>query len=279
MPVEPDFASGPAAEFIRAHTRVCAPPLIPEVALYLSGDEPVGLWEETETETGRTDLPPPFWAYPWAGGIALARYLLDHRDLVAGRVVLDLAAGSGLVAVAAGLAGAARVYANDIDPMAAAAIALNGAVNATGVTVIASDLITPRPAARVGSDATVTADPDAAANAGRAAAGPAVTADFGMTADLGMTADTDAASGPGAGLALGADLVLVGDAFYERRMAHRMLAFLRQAQAAGARVLVGDPGRTYLPADGLRAVASYAVPAWAGLEDTDVKHTTVWELW
>jgi predicted nicotinamide N-methyase len=254
MPVKPDFATGPAAEFIRTHTRVCAPPLIPEVALYLSGDEPVGLWEETESETGRTDLPPPFWAYPWAGGIALARYLLDHRDLVAGRVVLDLAAGSGLVAVAAGVAGAARVFANDIDPMAAAAIALNAEVNATGVTVMASDLITPRPA-RADGDPAAAADPATAAGPGAAEPG-----------------------GPGAGLALGADLVVVGDAFYERRMAHRMLAFLRQAQAAGARVLVGDPGRTYLPSDGLRAVASYAVPAWAGLEDTDVKQTTVWEL-
>jgi predicted nicotinamide N-methyase len=243
-----DFAAGPAAEFIRAHTRVCAPPLIPEVSLYLSGDEPVGLWEETESETGRTDLPPPFWAYPWAGGLALARYLLDHRDLVTGRVVLDLAAGSGLVAVAAGLAGATRVFANDIDPMAAAAIALNSAVNDIPVTVIARDLITPGPVT-----------------------GP-------VTGPVPGPSPGSPGPSPGASLALGADLVVVGDAFYERRMAHRMLAFLRQAQAGGARVLVGDPGRSYLPADGLRAVASYAVPVWAGLEDTDVKQTTVWEL-
>jgi predicted nicotinamide N-methyase len=269
--VKPDFATGPAAEFIRAHTRVCAPPLIPEVALHLSGDEPIVLWEETESETGRADLPPPFWAYPWAGGIALARYLLDHRELVTGRVVLDLAAGSGLVAVAASLAGAARVYANDIDPMAAAAIALNGEANATGVTVIASDLVTPRPAVRAVSGSAATADP-------AAAAGPSAAAGLSVPGGPGMAADPAAAGGPAAGLALGADVVLVGDAFYERRMAHRMLAFLRQAQAAGARVLVGDPGRTYLPADGLRAVASYAVPAWAGLEDTDIKQTTVWEL-
>jgi predicted nicotinamide N-methyase len=250
VPPAQDFASGPAADFIRGHTRVSAPPLIPEVALHLSGDEPVGLWEQTESETGRTDLPPPFWAYPWAGGIALARYLLDHRDVAAGRVVLDLAAGSGLVAVAAGLAGAARIFANDIDPMAAAAIALNCRVNSTAATVIASDLITPAGV----SDAAADGSPASGGSPGAACAGPA------------------------AGLALGADLVVVGDAFYERRMAHRMLAFLRQAQAAGARVLVGDPGRTYLPADGLRAVASYAVPVWAGLEDTDVKQTTVWEL-
>jgi predicted nicotinamide N-methyase len=212
-----DFAGGPAAEFIREHTRVSAPPLIPEVSLHLSSDEPVGLWEQTESETGRTDLPPPFWAYPWAGGIALARYLLDHREQVAGQVVLDLAAGSGLVAIAAALAGAERVLASDIDPMAVAVIGLNSALNGVAVTVVAAAV---------------------------AAAG----------------------------------LVVVGDAFYERRMAHRILTFARGARARGARVLIGDPGRMYLPPAGLATVASYAVPVWAGLEDTDVKQTTVWEL-
>jgi predicted nicotinamide N-methyase len=224
---------GSAAEFIRVHTRVAAAPMIPEVELYLSRDEPTGLWEHTERETGRSDLPPPFWAYPWAGGIALARYLLDHREQVAGRVVLDMAAGSGLVAIAAARSGAARVIANDIDPMAVAAIGLNSAVNGVGVTVIAGDLL---------------------------GSGPG------------------AATLPGAGRDLGADLVVVGDAFYERRMAHRILTYLQHARSAGARVLVGDPGRCYLPAVGLRAVASYAVPAWAGLEDVAVKPTTVWEL-
>lgn len=225
-------ADGPATEFIRVHTRVSAPPLIPEVSLHLSRDEPVGLWEQTESETGRTDLPPPFWAYPWAGGIALARYLLDHREQVAGQVVLDLAAGSGLVAIAAALAGAERVIANDIDPMAVAAIGLNRALNGVALTVVADDLL----------------------SAPTAAVPTAVAA------------------------AAGAGLVVVGDAFYERRMAHRMLAFARGARGRGARVLIGDPGRMYLPPDGLVTVASYAVPVWAGLEDTDVKQTTVWEL-
>jgi predicted nicotinamide N-methyase len=256
--VEPrNFAEGPAAEFIRTHTRVSAPPLIPEIALHLSGDEPVGLWEQTESETGRPELPPPFWAYPWAGGIALARYLLDHREEVAGRVVLDLAAGSGLVAIAAALAGGARVMANDIDPMAVAAIGLNGRVNGVSVTVIPEDLV------------------------GGAAAGvpaPAALPTAGLTAAALPTAGLTAAALPGGGSDPLADLVLVGDAFYERRMAHRMLAFLRQARAGGARVLIGDPGRMYLPPAGLREVASYAVPVWAGLEDTDVKQTTVWEL-
>jgi predicted nicotinamide N-methyase len=230
-----DFAEGPAAEFIREHTRVAVPPLIPEVSLHLSRDEPVGLWERTESETGRTDLPPPFWAYPWAGGIALARYLLDHREQVAGQVVLDLAAGSGLVGIAAALAGAERVLASDIDPMAVAAIGLNSALNGVAVTVVADDLLS-APAAAA---APVAAVPVAVAAAG---------------------------------------LVVVGDAFYERRMAHRILAFARRARDRGARVLVGDPGRMYLPPAGLATVASYAVPVWAGLEDTDVKQTTVWEL-
>jgi predicted nicotinamide N-methyase len=239
---EPAQAGTPAAEFIRAHTRVAAAPLIPEIGLRLSRDEPTGLWEQTEHETGRTDLPPPFWAYPWAGGTALARYLLDHPEEVTARVVLDLAAGSGLVAIAAALAGATRVIANDIDPMAVAAIGLNAEVNGVSVTATGADLL-------------------AAGAGGQPAANPAAT-----TVLLGE------GSNPGAGL------VLVGDAFYERRMAHRVLAFLDRARAAGARVLVGDPGRAYLPATGLRAVASYAVPVWAGLEDVDVKQTTVWEL-
>ena len=221
-------AGASLAALIRARTALAAPPLIPELMLHLSREEPTVLWEHTERETGRADLPPPFWAYPWAGGIALARYLLDHRERVAGRVVLDLASGSGLVAIAAALAGAAHVTAADIDPMSVAAIALNAAANGTRITVTGADLLT---------------DPQA-----------------------------------GAGLLASADLVVVGDACYERRMAHRMLAFLRRAQAAGAATLLGDPGRTYLPPAGLRALASYAVPAWPGLEDTDVKQTTVWSL-
>jgi len=129
------------AEFITGHTALIAPPLIPEIVLHLSRDEPVGLWEQVERQVGRADLPPPFWAYPWAGGIALARYLLDHRDEVAGRVVLDVAAGSGLVAIAAALAGAARVVASDIDPLAVAAIGLNAAANGVRVTVARGDLL------------------------------------------------------------------------------------------------------------------------------------------
>jgi predicted nicotinamide N-methyase len=218
--------------FIRARTTRAAPPLIPELTLYLSHEEPTVLWEHTERETGRADLPPPFWAYPWAGGIALARYLLDHPGRAAGRVVLDLASGSGLVAIAAARAGAAHVIAADIDPMSVVAIALNAEANGTRISVTDADLLT---------------DPQAA------------------TALL-------------AGQPLVPDLIVVGDACYERRMAHRVLAFLRRAQSSGAAALLGDPGRAYLPPTGLRALASYAVPAWPGLEDTEVKQSTVWEL-
>jgi predicted nicotinamide N-methyase len=224
----------PVAAFIRARTSLAAPPLIPELTLYLSGDEPTALWAQTERGTGRADLPPPFWAYPWAGGIAVARYLFDHRQHVAGRVVLDLGSGSGLIAIAAALAGAAQVIANDIDPLALAAIPLNAAANGVSVLVSGADLLASEEAA-------------AAALAG-----------------------TGGLPAP--------DLVVVGDACYERRMAHRMLAFLRRARASGATALLGDPGRSYLPGTGLRALATYAVPAWPGLEDTDVKQSTVWEL-
>lgn len=206
-----------APDFVRAHTRVATPPLIPEISLYLSRAEPVGLWEQAERETG-ADLAPPFWAYPWAGGIALARYLLDNPWLVRGRTVLDLASGSGLVAIAAALAGG-TVTASDIDPMAVEVIGLNAAANQVTITVAAGDL-------------------------------------------LGGTAD--------------AQVVLAGDACYERRMAHRVLGFLDRSGKAGARVLIGDPGRAYGP-QGFTAVASYAVPAWPGLEDAEVKQTTVWE--
>jgi predicted nicotinamide N-methyase len=205
--------------FIQANTRLVAPPLLPEIRLHLA-DEPIGLWERTERESGGPELSLPFWAFPWAGGVALARYLLDHPGLVAGRSVLDVAAGSGLVAIAAAKAGAAAVTANEIDPLAVAAIALNAAANDVAVSVAPGDLL----------------------------------------------------DGDGGG----ADVVLTGDVCYERLLAGRVAAFLARARSAGSWVLLGDPGRAYLPSAGFAAVASYDVPAWAGLEDTQVKRTTIW---
>ena len=119
-------------DFILANTRLIAPPLTPTISLWLA-DEAVPLWQKTEEELGAMGLPPPFWAFAWAGGQALARYLLDNPALIAGRRALDFASGSGLVAVAAALSGAAAVEASDIDAFAVAAIEANAAEN--GVTV------------------------------------------------------------------------------------------------------------------------------------------------
>ena len=110
-------------------------PLVPEVRLYLAS-EPIGLWQQMELAAGRDGTDPPFWGFAWAGGQALARYVLDHPETVAGRQVIDVASGSGLVAIAAAMAGAATVTAYDVDPLAVAAVTLNSATN--GVTVHAA---------------------------------------------------------------------------------------------------------------------------------------------
>jgi predicted nicotinamide N-methyase len=117
-----------AGAFIRANTALAAPPLIPEVRLHLAG-EMLGLWHRTQEELDDLGLPPPFWAFAWPGGQAVARYVLNRPDTVRGRTVLDFAAGSGLVGIAAAKAGAAAVTAADTDPFCRAAIALNAAAN------------------------------------------------------------------------------------------------------------------------------------------------------
>ena len=126
--------------FILAHTRLIAPPLAPELRLQLA-DEATDLWQKTEDELGEIGLPPPFWAFAWAGGQGLARYILDHPDLVLGKRVLDFASGSGLVAIAAVKAGASEVEASEIDEFALAAIALNATQNNVALHVRAGDLI------------------------------------------------------------------------------------------------------------------------------------------
>jgi predicted nicotinamide N-methyase len=127
-------------EIIRASTRLSPVPLVPEVRL-LQASEPISLWEDTERVTGRSGLDPPFWAFAWAGGRALARYLLDHPEVARGRSVLDIASGSGLVAIAAAMAGAASVTACDIDPLAAAAIEANAAANKVSIEVVGADVL------------------------------------------------------------------------------------------------------------------------------------------
>ncbi|MDX2235038.1 MAG: methyltransferase [Hyphomonadaceae bacterium] len=211
---------GDIPAFIRANTRVHAPPHVPEVRLHLA-DDAVSLWQLTEEELDTLGLPPPFWAFAWAGGQALARYVLDHADVVRGRSVLDVASGSGLVAIAAMQAGAASACAIDIDPFCAPAAVMNAALN--GVTIATSD-----------------ADP--------------------------IGAPTEA------------DVILVGDLFYDRDLSPRLLAWLRSLVAEGRTVLIGDPGRAYLPTHALKRVALYEVPVTRALEDAEVKKTGVWTL-
>ena len=210
-------------EFIRSHTALAAVPFVPEIVLY-QADEPIALWEETES--AGAEQPPPFWAFAWAGGQALARHVLDHPELVAGRSVLDLATGSGLVAVAAARAGAFPVTANDIDPYSLAAAEANAQANNVKIRPIEVDLLTP-----------------------------------------GLL-ETEEEYG----------VILAGDVFYSREMAGRVLPFLRRAAGRGALVLVGDPGRAYLPVDAMIKQVSYDVPVSEALESVPTRHTTVWQV-
>lgn len=206
--------------FIRENTRVSAPSHVPEVLLHLA-DDAVALWELTEEQLGALGLPPPFWAFAWAGGQALARYVLDHPDSVCGARVLDVASGSGLVAIAAMKADAASALAVDIDAFAAHAARLNAELNAVRVE----------------------------------------------------TSDSDPVGSP-----TPADVILVGDLFYDRDLAPRVLNWLTALQSDGKRVLIGDPGRAYLPRDKLEQIAAYDVPVTRALEDADVKRAAVWKL-
>ena len=121
-----------AEAFILANTRLTAPPHVPEIRLHLA-DEAHDLWLKTEDELAAIGLPPPFWAFAWAGGQGLARYILDNPGTVRGKTVLDFATGSGLVAIAAEKAGARDITAADIDPFSAPAVALNARANAISI--------------------------------------------------------------------------------------------------------------------------------------------------
>jgi predicted nicotinamide N-methyase len=206
--------------FIRANTLLSAPPLVPEIKLHLAS-EVTPLWQATEATLAKSQLPPPYWAFAWAGGQALARHLLDHPQFVAARSVLDFGAGSGLVAIAARRAGARAVTAAEIDPFAAAAIALNAAANHCAIEITTDDVI---------------------------------------------------------GSAPRWDVVLAGDMCYERPLAERLTDWLLRCAAAGALILLGDPGRAYLPRAHLAALATYTVPTPLDLEDRTARETTVWRL-
>jgi predicted nicotinamide N-methyase len=206
--------------FIRAETRLRPVPHAPELVLHVA-DEATELWQRTEEELGVLGLPPPFWAFAWAGGQALARYVLDHPETVRGRRVLDFASGSGLCAIAAARAGASRVEASDVDAFAVAAIGLNAAANGVEVSASAGDLI--------GDDR-------------------------------------------------GWETVLAGDICYERDLAGRVAGWLEALARRGATVLIGDPGRSYLPVERLQAIATYAVPVTRSLEDAEIKRSSVWRF-
>jgi len=207
--------------FIVANTRRQVPPHTPELSLHLA-DEITPIWRLTEDALAEIGIPPPFWAFAWAGGQALARYVLDNPAEVAGRRVLDFASGSGIVAIAAMRAGAAQVLAADIDPFCGAAISLNTMANGVDVAFTDRDLLEAAP--------------------------PAV------------------------------DVILAGDICYEKPLADRVMAWLRQAQDAGVRVLIGDPGRSYFPRHGLTKLCEYQVETTRELEDMEVKKTAVWTL-
>ena len=147
----------PAQQIVCAGTTLGPVPLVPEIRLY-QASEPMSVWHHTEQLTGRTGLDPPFWAFAWAGGQALARYLLDHPEAVAGRNAIDVASGSGLVAIAAVQAGAAAVTAYDIDPLAVAAIAVNAAANAVAVPAICTDALSDEDLPAPGTDLVLVAD-------------------------------------------------------------------------------------------------------------------------
>jgi predicted nicotinamide N-methyase len=206
--------------FIRAETRLLPVPHAPEIVLHVAA-EATDLWQRTEEELGEMGLPPPFWAFAWAGGQALARHVLDHPETVRGRRVLDFASGSGLCAIAAARAGARTVEASELDPFGRAAIRLNGEANGAAVEVLGEDLV---------------------------------------------------------GLDRGWDAVLAGDIFYERDLAARVTAWLAALARRGAAVLIGDPGRSYLPRERLETVATYAVPVTRALEDAAVKRSSVWRF-
>jgi predicted nicotinamide N-methyase len=149
--------SQPGSEIIRTGTELRSMPLLPEIRLHQAGD-PISMWQRTEQAAGRDDLEPPFWAFPWAGGQALARYLLDHQETVLGRRVIDVASGSGLVAIAAAKAGAGTVTAYDTDPLAAAAIGLNAAANGVTIQAVCADILSEDGPPSPGADLVLVAD-------------------------------------------------------------------------------------------------------------------------
>src|SRR5688500_15500028 len=195
------MAASPRA-FVLRHTQLRTVPGLEEMRLHLA-DEVLPLWHAVQVETGDPDAALPYWAFAWAGGLAIGRYLREHPEAVAGRRVFDLASGSGLCAIAAIGAGANAATGADIDGFSAATIGLNARPTGGRVGVVRRDVLDDDP-------------PDA-------------------------------------------EVVLAGDCWYDARLAGRVLPWLQRARARGIDVLVGDPGRRYLPTDDLLELAAYDV--------------------
>lgn len=207
--------------FILEHTKIVSPSLLPELSLYLA-EESLPIWRKMEDFLSEHNVPPPFWAFAWPGGQALARYILDHPEEIKGRRVVDIGAGSGLTGIAAAVAGAACVVAFDIDAVACEAIALNAKLNDVRIETSGNDILLEE--------------------------------------------------------ASGVDVLLVGDLFYERPLAEKVLRFLRRACEQNIKILIGDPERTYFPREQFCCVTQYDVPVSMDLEETSLKRTAVWQM-
>jgi len=207
-------------EFVAAQTVIARAPLVPEIVLHLA-TEITPIWQATEAWLAEHNIEPPFWAFAWPGGQALARAVLDDPKLVAGKRVLDFAAGCGIAAIAAAQAGAALVEAAEIDPLALAAVRLNAALNGVVVATPPGDVV---------------------------------------------------------GAPCRWDVIFAGDVCYEAPMTAHILPWLRSLVAAGAEVLIADPGRAYLPKAGLAPIARYSVPTTRELEDREVREVTIHRL-
>lgn len=207
-------------EFIRASTTIARAPLVPEIALHLA-NELTPLWEATEAFLAEQHIEPPFWAFAWPGSQALARLVLDEPQRVAGKRVLDFAAGCGLAAIACALSGAAFAEAAEIDALAAEATRLNAALNGVTVEAFARDVV---------------------------------------------------------GEPCRWDTVLAGDVCYEAPMTNHILPWLRGLARAGAEVVIADPGRAYLPKDGMAPIAAYDVAVTRELEDRENRAVTLYRV-
>ena len=203
--------------FVRRHTRLLPVPDLPGLRLQLADDVMV-IQRLAADELREPDPALPYWAFAWAGGLAIARYIVDHPQEVAGRRVIDIAAGSGLCAVVALQAGARSAHAFDIDPLSEAAVALNARANGVRVAFSRQDV----------------------------AAHPAPLC----------------------------DVILAGDICYEEAMSRALVDWLRSAARQGTRVLLGDPGRKYLPPD-LERLATYRIRTTREIEDAEVKESAV----